>query len=55
MVYGINEEALKNKETIPDGKIDRLTCCRVLETEALKNTLNGTRPPFRFNHEKNEI
>jgi sulfate adenylyltransferase subunit 2 len=52
MIYGVNEEALKNKETFPDGKIDRLTCCRVLKTEALKSTLNGSGPRYRFNHEK---
>jgi len=52
MIYGTNEEALKNRETFPDGKIDRLTCCRVLKTEALKNTLNGSGPRYRFNHEK---
>ena len=52
MVYGINEEALKNKQTFPDGKVDRIACCRILKTEALKNTLNGRWPRYRFNHEK---
>jgi sulfate adenylyltransferase subunit 2 len=52
MIYGINEEALKNKETFPDDKIDRIACCRILKTEALKNTLNGLGPRYRFNHEK---
>src|SRR3972149_3890757 len=33
MVYGINETALNHKETFPDGKVDRLTCCRLLKTE----------------------
>jgi sulfate adenylyltransferase subunit 2 len=50
MVYGQNTEALKNKETFPDGNTDRLTCCRLLKTEALKHTLSGQWPRFRFNH-----
>ena len=52
MIYGVNQEALKQKQTFPDGAVDRLTCCRLLKTEALKNTLNGSWPRFRFNHEK---
>ena len=50
MVYGINEEALQEKRTFPDGNTDRLTCCRTLKTEALKNTLSGRGPRYRFNH-----
>jgi sulfate adenylyltransferase subunit 2 len=50
MVYGINEEALRKKETFPDGNADRITCCRILKTEALRNTLNGVGPRYRFNH-----
>jgi sulfate adenylyltransferase subunit 2 len=50
MVYGINEEALKNRETFPEGNVDRINCCRILKTEALKNTLNGVGPRYRFNH-----
>jgi sulfate adenylyltransferase subunit 2 len=41
MMYGINEEGLQGKQTFPDGNVDRITCCRVLKTEALKNTLSG--------------
>jgi sulfate adenylyltransferase subunit 2 len=52
MVYGINEKALKEKQTFPDGKVDRITCCRILKTDALKNTLNGSGPRYRFNHKK---
>jgi sulfate adenylyltransferase subunit 2 len=52
MVYGINETALNHKETFPDGKVDRLTCCRLLKTEALKNTVSGKGPRYRFNHVK---
>jgi len=52
MIYGINEEALKTKQTFPDGKVDRIACCRLLKTEALKNTLSGVGPRYIFNHEK---
>jgi len=37
----INYEALEAKRTFPDGAVDRLTCCGLLKTEALKQTLNG--------------
>jgi len=50
MVYGINEQALQEKRTFPDGNTDRLTCCRTLKTEALKNTLSGRGTRYRFNH-----
>jgi len=50
MIYGVNEQALAAKQTFPDGNADRLTCCRLLKTEALKNTLNGQWPRYRFNH-----
>ena len=50
MVYGQNTEALKTKQTYPDGTVDRLTCCKNLKTEALKHTLSGQWPRYRFNH-----
>jgi sulfate adenylyltransferase subunit 2 len=50
MVYGENAEALEAKQTFPDGNADRLTCCRLLKAEALKNTLNGGWKRYRFNH-----
>jgi len=50
MVYGQNKEALKRKQTYPDGAVDRLTCCKNLKTEALKHTLSGQWPRYRFNH-----
>jgi sulfate adenylyltransferase subunit 2 len=50
MVYGINSDALKAKQTFPDGKTDRINCCRILKTEALKRTLGGQWPRFRFQH-----
>ena len=44
MVYGENKEALDAKQTFPDGNVDRITCCRLLKTEALKHTLDGSWP-----------
>src|SRR5512140_1776927 len=40
MIVGKNETALREKNTFPEGKIDRIACCRALKTEALKNTLS---------------
>lgn len=53
MIYGVNTEALDHKETYPDGNADRLRCCKLLKTEALKNTLSGQWPRYRFNHAAN--
>ena len=51
MIVGQNREALAAKQTFPDGAIDRINCCRLLKTEALKHTLSGAWPRQRFNHE----
>lgn len=50
MVYGQNKEALAAKQTFPDGAIDRVSCCKALKSEALKNTLSGQWPRFRMDH-----
>ena len=50
MVYGQNTEALESRNTYPDGNTDRLTCCKLLKTTALKHTLSGQWPRYRFNH-----
>ncbi len=50
MIYGQNEEALAAKQTFPDGNADRITCCRLLKTEALKHTLEGSWKRYRMNH-----
>jgi len=52
LIYGQNQEALAEHRTFPDGSVDRITCCRLLKTEALKHTLSGAWPRFRFNHVK---
>ena len=33
MVVGQNEEALKSKQTYPDGNVDRIQCCGLLKTK----------------------
>jgi len=52
MIYGINTDALEKKQTLPDGNVDHITCCRLLKTEALKHTLSGRWPRYRYNHSK---
>src|ERR1700733_11006305 len=47
MIVGQNVQALKDKNTFPDGKLDRIACCKALKTDALKNTLAGTWPRLR--------
>ena len=51
MIYGENKEALENKQTFPDGNVSRITCCKNLKADALKNTLNGAWPRYRMNHD----
>lgn len=51
IIFGMNEEALKARQTFPDGKVDRIACCKLLKTEALKNTLSGKWPRYFLNHE----
>jgi sulfate adenylyltransferase subunit 2 len=50
LIYGQNRDALAAKRTFPDGAVDRLTCCTLLKTEALKKTLSGEWPRYKFNH-----
>ncbi|HCE44064.1 MAG TPA: sulfate adenylyltransferase [Lentisphaeria bacterium] len=50
MIVGQNKKAIEEKQTFPDGKVDRLTCCRYLKSEALKHTLAGEWPRYRLNH-----
>jgi sulfate adenylyltransferase subunit 2 len=49
MVVGKNEEALAARRTFPDGAVDRITCCGLLKTEALKRTLSGEGLRYRMN------
>jgi sulfate adenylyltransferase subunit 2 len=51
MIVGQNTEALEAGRTFPQGAVDRLACCRLLKTDALKHTLSGEWPRRRLNHE----
>lgn len=51
MVYGQNEKALAEKQTYPDGNVDRIACCKNLKTDALRNTLSGKWKRYRLNHQ----
>jgi sulfate adenylyltransferase subunit 2 len=50
LIYGQNEAALAAHHTYPGGCVDRTTCCSLLKTEALKRTLSGEWPRYKFNH-----
>lgn len=50
LVYGENTKALEEKQTFPDGNVDRLTCCKNLKSEALKHTLSGEWTRYRIDH-----
>lgn len=54
MIYGVNEEALTEKDTFPDGATTRIQCCKNLKTKALTDTLNGSGKRYRINHETEE-
>ncbi len=51
MIYGENEEALKNKETFPDGNVGRIQCCKNLKTVPLHNVLGRDCTRYRLNHQ----
>lgn len=55
LLVGRNAKALEEKQTYPDGKTDRLTCCRHLKSEALKHTLAGEWPRYRLNHDSGKF
>ena len=52
MIVGQNTKILSEKETFPDGKVDRIQCCKHLKSDALKNTLSGNWKRQKFNHDK---
>ena len=43
MIYGQNTEALKAKQTFPDGAIDRLACCKSLSGRTKRRARQATR------------
>ncbi len=54
MMFGRNSEALDAGQTFPNGKLDRIECCRKLKSEALRNTLSGDWPRWVLNHDTGE-
>jgi sulfate adenylyltransferase subunit 2 len=50
MIVGSNWEALEQKQTYPDGNLDRIACCKLLKTRALRDTLSGQGKRMRYNH-----
>lgn len=50
MIVGTNWEALEQKQTYPDGNVDRIACCKLLKTRALRDTLSGQGKRMRYNH-----
>ena len=50
MIVGQNKQALKEGRTFPAGKLDRISCCKTLKTEALKHTLAGDWERVRMDH-----
>jgi sulfate adenylyltransferase subunit 2 len=51
MIVGQNTQALEAKQTYPHGNVDRITCCKNLKTEALKQTISGLGARYRLNHQ----
>ncbi len=51
MLVGRNREALKRKQTFPDGALSHVACCGALKTEALVKTLSGEWARRRLNLE----
>jgi sulfate adenylyltransferase subunit 2 len=54
MIVGRNTAALAARRTFPDGALTRLECCRELKTEALRRTLSGEWPRWRFDHVRDD-
>lgn len=55
LIVGQNRTALQNRLTFPDGNLDRITCCKYLKTEALKNTLSGEWDRYKLDHKTGEF
>jgi len=55
LLVGQNRKALAEKQTFPDGNVDRLTCCKNLKSEALKRSLSGDWPKYKLDHSTGEF
>ncbi len=51
LMFGQNTDTLEKGETFPDGKLNRIDCCRKLKSEALKHTLSGDWPRWVIDNE----
>lgn len=54
MIVGRNEDALREGQTFPAGNVGRIECCRLLKTEALSRTVDGSAPRYVFDHAAGE-
>jgi sulfate adenylyltransferase subunit 2 len=52
MIVGKHAAALAQRLTFPDGRLTRLECCRSLKSEALRHTLSGEWPRWRYDHQQ---
>lgn len=50
MIIGQNQKAIQDKQTFPDGKLNRIQCCQSLKSEVLKHTLSGEWPRYKLDH-----
>lgn len=50
MIVGKHAAALAQGLTFPDGRLTRLECCRSLKSEALRHSLSGEWPRWRYDH-----
>lgn len=55
LIVGQNEAAIKSKQTFPDGNTDRLTCCKLLKSEALRNSLSADLKRYKLDHTTGEF
>ena len=51
MIVGVNESALARGHSFPQGTATRLECCKALKTDALRQTLLGAWPRYRYDHD----
>lgn len=50
MIVGMNKKAINEKQTFPDGSLNRIECCKLLKTETLKHILAGDWDRLKLNH-----
>ncbi|MCB0344337.1 MAG: sulfate adenylyltransferase subunit CysD [Bdellovibrionales bacterium] len=54
LIFGRNDTALRDQQTFPAGAVDRITCCSLLKTEALRRTIDGSWTRYRVNTDTGE-